>query len=349
MSLLWTLAWACSESGSEEGFDPDLSSALQEALDRGRIAVGAPGATAAVCVEGGGRWVGASGLVDEETGDEVAVGDAFRIGSITKTYVAALTLLEVEDGHLGLDDVVESWRPGLLERGAEITVRMLLSHTSGLPSYTDIGSFLQHMADPVEPEEVITWSDEEPDRFEPGQGWEYSNTNYFVLALVLEEVTGEPWHVVQRRRLLDPLGLDRTWVEQDEPDQQELVTGHLAGLVMTVNYDPSWGWASGGMVSTAAEQVRWLDALLGGEVLSAESLEAMTTPTVLPDGTVTEYGLGLYLVDSPLGPRQGHTGSTMGFQSDLFRIVGSGWVVAALVNDFAAEASDVSEELWQEF
>ncbi len=328
--------------------DPALQADLGEALEQAVLEVGAPGATAAVCLGERGRWLGASGEVDFETGEALAVDDVFRIGSITKTYVSALILQQVEDGTLALDEPLATWLPDLLDRGDEITLRMLLSHTSGLPSYTDIGEFLLRMDEEVSPEEVIARCDEEPDRFEPGTGWDYSNTNYFVLALLLEEVTGEDWHAFQRRELLDPLGLDRTWVEGHEADRAALVSGHVSQVVVGDDqYDPSWGWASGGMVSTALDQARWLAALLGGEVVSEGSLAEMTTPVVLPDGTEIGYGLGFFVQEGPGGLAIGHTGSTMGFQSDLFQDAATGVVVAALVNDFTAEASDVALGLWE--
>lgn len=340
-TALFLIVTACAPPPEDAtGLDPAIASALQEALDRSRLSVEAPGAVLGVTLADGQRWIGTSGDADAETKRAVVPEDPFRIGSITKTYGAVVVLQLVEEGRLGLDDPATTWLPWLGDD--RITVRLLLEHRTGIVDYTDTGPFLAAFGQPATHEEVVQMALGEGLDFTPGERHAYSNTNYYALALVVEAITGRDWHLSIRERLLDPLGLDDTWLEGPEDRPSGTVEGYLGGNLATDALDPAWTWASGGLVSTAADQLDWLDALLDGPILEPASRTLMLTARPLPDGTLPPYGLGVALRDdTPCGPLVGHTGSTMGFQSDLFED-DAGARLVALVNDFASEASDVA-------
>ncbi len=354
--LLLPLLCACPASPEPEPerpeFPPALGDDLQHALALSSVEVGCPGAVLGVERADGARWLGAVGYADPATGRATETGDRFRIGSITKTFTAAVILQLVDEGDVHLDDVVEDYLPGLVPDGDRVTVRMLLQHRSGIPSYTDTTYFVVHLTDFTPPEEIVAVAVAEPPLFPPGEGWSYSNTNFHLLGLITEQVTGLAWHEAVRARLLDPLALGETYFEGPESRPGGIVRGHLDGVDVTDAIDTSWSWASGGLVSTTADLATWQRGLLDGEVLSDGGLEAMLTDAGTPSGAPAGYGLGVYLRTAEEGRYVGHTGSTQGFQSDLFSLEGEtgstadGAVVTALCNDFLSEASVVSAAAW---
>ena len=323
---------------------PRFDEALAEDLDRTLLVTAAqldaPGAVLGVEDPQGSRWIGAAGFADPEAGMETRPGDRFRIGSITKTFTAAAILLLVADGDVSLDDTVDDWLPGLVPDGDQVTIELLLQHRSGIRSYTDTAWFVAHMTEEVTPERIVEESVAEGAEFAPGTSWAYSNTNYILLGMITELATGRAWHEVARDRLIEPWGLTDTYLEAHE-DGGAIVRGHLGGVEVTDAYHASWGWTSGGLVSTAAVLLTWWDAVLVGHVVDDERLSYMLT-----DPTGAGYGAGMYLLERDEGRYVGHTGSTQGFQSDLFRLEGAGWTVTSLVNDFAVEASDRSAAAW---
>ncbi len=328
------------------GFGEGTEDALQRALETTASSIDAPGAVGLVSAEDGRVWIGATGFASVGAGTSTRPDDLFRIGSITKTWVAAGVLQLVEEGVVALDDPAEEHLPDVWAALPEppaspITIERLLSHRTGIVSYTDTPEFVTRFGQEHTPREVIDLCLDDGLDFEPGTEFAYSNTNYFVLARVVEAVEGRPWHETVRARLLEPRGLARVWTEGHEPSPPT-VSGYLEGVDVTDRLDMSWSWASGGMVSDAADLAAWLRALLYDDVLEEASRAAMRTRVPLPDGRLPRYGLGLYVLDD--GTRLGHTGSTMGFQSDAFATA-DGTVVVALVNDFLAEASDVAAAL----
>ena len=349
--LLCCAALAGCPTGAEPGpdptpapFDAELADALQTVLHQSAFAIDAPGATATVHVPGEGTWAGATGFAHLDPGRPTEPDDRYRIGSITKPFNAAVVLQLVDEGALNLADPVTTWLPWLT--GAEeITVEDLLRHSSGIVSYTDTALFVDALDEPWDPRDIVEHCWDLGPLFTPGAEYAYSNTNYYALALLVEAVTGAPWHTAIRQRLLDPLGLADTWVEGHEDDARGFVTPYLQGIDVTGRLDPSWHWASGGMIGTGADLVAWVDALVSGEVLPEALTAAMRTPWTLPSGDLAPYGYGWRIdATAACGAIEGHTGSTMGFQSDLVRRE-DGVVIAVLVNDFLSEASDITEAL----
>lgn len=330
-------------------FSAETSEALRIALGRARVnpvgtAVAPPGATAAVLAPDGRLWTGAAGFSDDGAALEMEPGDLLRIGSITKTWVAAVTLRLVGDGGLTLDDTVDAWFPAIPHADV-MTVRDLLGHTSGIPSYTDITEFLEGgFTDAATHEQIVEWSVAHGPDFAPGEAFAYSNTNYYVLGLIIEDVTGAEAHLAMRD-LYAAAGQTATFMEGEEEGSFAPVRGYLDGLDVTTRVDPSWTWTSGGLVAPAEDVARWMGALVDGSVLGTELTALQQTETQAPTGPAG-YGLGMYLVDRGWGLMRGHTGSTMGFQSDCFVHAGTGIVVATQANDFLSEASDLADALW---
>lgn len=279
-----------------------------------------------------GVWTVASGMADIAGGIPATVTDRFRIGSMTKTFVAVVTLQLVEAGDLSLDDRAADYLPGEVSRrianAERATIHQLLNHSSGIYDYLESDDFWHEVYyTPTHrwtPDEVLTYAYDEDAYFTPGTDWEYSNTNYILLQLVLEAVTGEPLHVLIREGILDPLGLADTYMEHQETLPGGLVHGYEdidedGDPDDTLTYNDGTGMGDGGLIATAADLSAFYAGLVNGELLSASSLDMMLTGINVGYGEV--YGLGISIYDDPdWGRIIGHEGATAGFAGAAYAL-----------------------------
>ncbi len=309
---------------------PDQAS-LQEALDR-LVAAGVPGAV--LLVRDGNRTIRlASGYSVVAGRVRARPDDRFRIGSVTKTFVSTVVLELAGEGKLKLDDTVEHVLPGKLRGGEGITVRQLLQQTSGLHDYlADPRIFRPYLNGNVRyawtPSRLLAIANEHKPDFRAGARWEYSNTNYLVLGLIVEAVTGNSVASELKRRIFDRAGLRATTF-----DTQPTIAGrHMHGyfrlnkrLTDLSVLSPSAGWAAGAIVSTADDVARFYRALLRGRLLRADLLRQMES--TVPMGLASNgYGLGLWrtgtmaLSRTPFacGAAWGHNGDWIGYNTNAF-------------------------------
>lgn len=244
----------------------------------------------------------AAGVADRARRTPMRVSDRFRVGSVTKTFVAAVVLQLVDEGKVSLDDTVERWLPGLVPNGAAITVRQLLDQTTGLFDYLDDGSVLEpylagHSTHAWTPRALVGVATKHPVHFAPGAKWAYSNTNYIVLGLVVEAATGDTLAHQLAQRLFGPLGLRHTSLDTSGRIAGPHAHGYLrAGkgkLQDVTRLSPTIAWAAGAIVSTVGDVAQFYRALLQGRVLRPATLQAMqaTVPMGFPGES---YGLGLW-------------------------------------------------------
>ncbi|MFI0264757.1 serine hydrolase domain-containing protein [Streptomyces sp. NPDC017056] len=281
----------------------------------------------------------------------IAAGDRFRVGSNTKTVTATLVLQQVADQRIGLEDTVEQWLPGLVKGGEDITVRMLLNHTSGLGDFLLTPQFLPSLTGQDKrawtPQQLLAITPAQDPPAEPGARYSYSNANYEALGLILEKATGSGLAELIKKKITGPLGMKDSYLATKagwntgqqhvtgyEPDAERL-KAILSGTVDlpegvafagpersgdnidTSAIDPSWSWAAGGMVSTAHDWQRFLTALISGELLPKAQLEQMRTTVDAPEEG-GGYGLGLMRVDTTCGSVWGHTGGLPGYSSEIY-------------------------------
>jgi D-alanyl-D-alanine carboxypeptidase len=270
---------------------------------RSLVAAGAPGVI--VLARDGSRSVSvAAGSADLTPRTPMRVTDRFRVASITKTFVAAVVLQLVGEGRMSLDDTVERWLPGLVPGGAAITVRQLLNHTSGLFDYIDDGDetilrpYLRgDVTHVTPPRRIVEVATSHLPHFPPGTRHRYSNTNYIVLGLIVQAVTGDSLSAEMRRRILQPLGLRATTFDaRASRIRGRHAHGYAAigpgGRVQELDVvSSSLTWASGALVSTADDVARFYRALLQGRLLRPELVREMET--AVPAGRAGAYGLGL--------------------------------------------------------
>jgi D-alanyl-D-alanine carboxypeptidase len=341
-----TAAPAAASSG---GLD---RAALQAALDR----VVATGATAALArVDSpSGSWRGSSGVVELGRPARPFAGGQYRVGSITKTFVATVVLQLAGERRLSIDDTLERWLPGAIANGSRITIRNLLQHTSGIFDYTDIlfGSIedvLRARYRTFRPEELVAMAAGRPPVFEPGTSWAYSNTNYVLLGLIVRKVTGRAYGREVARRILQPLGLHGTEVPGTdttidgphahgyEPIEQN---GEPVPLDFT-DLNPSMAYSAGEIVSTTADLNRFYRTLLSGRLLRRAQLTEMLTPV----GEIG-YGLGIYQQPLPGGPTLwGHTGGIMGFISFSFSTSDAATQLSISINPWLGDVGPAVAEL----
>ncbi|HEU0101769.1 MAG TPA: serine hydrolase domain-containing protein [Mycobacteriales bacterium] len=297
---------------------------LQALLDE-LVANGASGAYALVN-DGSGTTRLASGAATLAPRRALEPDARVRAGSITKTFTATVALQLVGERRLALEDTVERWLPGLVPNGDRITVRQLLNHTSGLYNYTDEDFATQLFTQPKvyrAPRELVALSTAQPPLFPPGKGWSYSNTNFILVGLIAQAVTGRRVGELIHDRIIAPLNLTSTsfptftW-KIDGPHAHGYYPPSLtgAGYVDVTAISASWAGAAGALVSNGPDLQRFYRALLSGELLAPAQLREMQT-TVDVDPTFG-YGLGLYAQRSVCGTAWGHDGSVPGYATFAF-------------------------------
>ncbi|GMU52147.1 MAG: serine hydrolase [Candidatus Xenobia bacterium] len=307
---------------------------LQKVLDRA-VQRGIPGLQA--CVTGRGiDWVGVAGVADKK-GIPVTPTTRFRIASSSKTMVAATALILVGEGKLGLDDPVARYlTPEVAShfpRG--ITVRMLMNHTSGLEDY--LGQEID-FDEAARKNPRREWTHFETLRYgydlepvgKPGQKHYYSNTNYILLGVVLEKVTGEPIGTTMQKRLFTPLGMRHTYCGLYARAPAETARGYAEEGDVSY-YNPGDGLADGGVLSTAPDMAIFLRALLEKKLLKPAQQKALMT-FVATDERDCTYGLGLARYDTEQGVCYGHDGSIDGYRSAMYYFEDSALVTVALGN-----------------
>ncbi len=294
--------------------EPALAAKLQAALEAARAEQDLPGLAMAVEYRRTRRvWVSATGFSDLGTEARWQPGDQSRIGSVTKTFTAAIIMQLAEEATLSLDDAIETWVPGWY---AGPTLKQLLGHTSGIVSYNYVASF--DMARAWTPEQLVQWAyDNEPKlRFAPGSQWEYSNTNYVLLGMVIEKATGKSYADALRARLFAPLSLDmRLALSGDDDPRLVRAYSGTPPEDVSADADPSYGWAAGAIVSAPADLAHWTVALYGGELLAPASLALMTTPGGVTSPDQEDYGLGTFIESDAEHTLVGHPGGIGGYQS----------------------------------
>jgi D-alanyl-D-alanine carboxypeptidase len=289
-------------------------------LARSLVKAGAPGAIVYVRTPTATRSA-AAGFADVTTHATMHASDRYRIASVSKAFVAVVVLQLEAEGRLDIDDPVERWLPGLVPNGGAITLRELLNHTSGLFNYTDDPAFFQSVvansARIWTPLELVTFAFGHAPIFPPGTNWSYSNTNYVLLGLVVEAVTGKPLGQSLQERVFAPLSLTSTsfpaGIELDATFAHGYITLGAGPLIdITPALNPSWAWAAGGIVSNAADVTTFYRALLTGRLLPAAQLAEMKVPTPVA-GT---YGLGISASFTNCGRAFGHDGDFPGWRNE---------------------------------
>lgn len=291
-----------------------------------------PGVALMVIKDGTAIKTSSYGFANLELGVPVATNSVFEIGSVTKSFTAASLLLLQQDGKLAITDPISKHLPGSPPGWTNITLRHLLTHTSGIRSYTGLDGFelTKHL---TQAQFIAAVGSQKPD-FAPGDAFKHSNSGYSLLGYVVENVSGKSYWEFLRERILDPLGMSHT----TDRDPRRVITNRVSGYEQTnrlhINrdYDLTDVFSAGAVVSTVGDLARWNEALNSERLLSKESKNLMWSPAILNSGKVTNYGFGWFLETTEGHRNVGHGGSTSGFSATLQRFPGDGLTVILLTN-----------------
>ncbi|MEV6400759.1 serine hydrolase domain-containing protein [Streptomyces sp. NPDC051907] len=315
-----------------ESPDTGSHSATQRAVDALHTKGGMPGVAAEASTRAG-RWFGSAGFADTDKQRGRTADDRIRAGSITKSFVAVVLLQLEAEKRLSLDDSVERWLPGVVQGngndGSKITVRQLLNQTSGVPDsvstpewreYMNGPGFLAHRYETRTPQQIVDMALKYKPDFEPGKGWNYSNTNFVLAGMIIEKVTGSPYAKEAEKRIVDRLRLTHTTfpgVDPTMPAPHPIGYSKLYApnpgpeIYDATEYNPSWSGATGEVISTTGDLNRFYSALMKGALLPpAQQKELLTT---VPTGSFFDYGLGLIVRTLTCGEKvYGHDGIVWG-------------------------------------
>jgi D-alanyl-D-alanine carboxypeptidase len=325
------LAWlSLGSSASSVSLAPAIKDALRVQVEAIRILDGFPGATIAFILPDGTPGATAVGFADLEHRQPMRAQDRMLAGSVGKTFVSA-TLLQLVDEHkVRLDDKVRSWlgeKPWFerLPNADDLTIRMLLNHTSGIPDHVEMQTFADRVRrDPAhvwKPEELLAFVFDKPPLFPAGKGWSYADTNYILVGMIIELVTRHSLYQEVERRFLRPLSLSHT-EPCDHPRLRGLIPAY-ADLTLSYgqprkmaehgryDFNPQFEWAGGGFISDSGDLARWIRILYQGRLFSEATFAELVKGVDTPRGY--KYGLGVYVRQTALGVSYGHGGQIPGY------------------------------------
>ncbi|HYC89189.1 MAG TPA: serine hydrolase [Thermoanaerobaculia bacterium] len=305
----------------------------------------APGAAVLVTKGGTPLLRKGYGMADLEQGTKMTPEAVFRIGSITKQFTAAAVLQLVESGKVALDDPLAKYFPAVPTGGKTVTIEHLLTHTSGIPSYTDKAELRKRLTEELTPQQIIDTVRDEPMRFDPGTKWSYNNSGYTLLGMIVEQVSGMPYAEYLEKNVFPRAGLTHTRYGSTRPIVPGRVPGYslAGGKVVNADYvSMSIPYAAGALLSTVDDLARWTAAVAAGKVVDRKLVDKAWTPYRLTSGEDSGYGYGWRL--SPVAGERviQHGGSIHGYSSHAMWLPEHHLYVAVLTNNQAFDPDFVT-------
>lgn len=323
------------------GFADATTASFQQVLDDTRATAGFPGAIALVLAPQG-SWIGTSGTTGQGLDAVPSPTDHTRVGSLTKTMTATVIHQLSEEGRLELSDPIGKYVPGM-PNGDTATIQQLAEMTSGIQPYTESDVFKQQFfADPHKvwtPQELVAFEQGQPAKFAPGQGWQYSNTNYVLLGMVIEQITGQSIADVFQERLFGPLGMTDTVFPGSsnaiaDPSLHGVTEqGQDDGTTAdATDWNPSEAYTAGEVISTLGDLEIWANALFTGEgILKPETQQFRRDSinrTIPPNSANAGYGFGI----GDMGGWWGHDGQIPGYTTAVMHSYDLDTTIIVLVN-----------------
>ena len=323
-----------------------LAPSIQSRVDRIATQVlqqtGVPSASIAVVNHGKLVYTHAYGKARLQPPTPATPEMRYSIGSISKQFTAAAILLLQEQGKLSLDDAVGKYIDGLT-RGNEVTIRQVLSHTSGYQDYWPEDYVMTPMLQPTTAQQILDKWAKKPLDFEPGTQWQYSNTNYVIAGAIVEKVSGERLMDFLEAHIFHPLGMKSVWNSDETKLTQADATAYYRHALGPLRVAPKegrgWMFAAGELAMTAHDLALWDQSLLAESVLKAQSYNQMFAEVKLKSGKETHYGLGVQVVNLDGHRAIEHSGEVSGFVSDNIVLIDDGVAVAVLTNQDAVSAA----------
>lgn len=331
-----------------------LKKELQMKLDEWHKAGKFPGATLGVVLASGEHFGLAVGYSDRDAKTPMKATDRMLAGSTGKTFAIATALQLVKEGKIGLDDKIEKYFGAenwftRLPNAKDITVHQLMNHTSGLVRYEFKDQFTKDLtANPEKvwkPQELIAYLFDEKAPFEAGMGWDYSDTNYIVLGMIIEKVTGKRFYDEAKRRVIKPLKLNDT-IPQDGIKLDGVVQGYAGAnnpfggkdeMIHNGKFaiNPQFEWTGGGWATTSEDLARWAKLMYEGKAFDASLLPQMLDGVPAKLGPNVKYGLGVIIRPTQAGTTYGHSGFFPGYMTDMMYFPEKKIAIAVQVNTSA--------------
>lgn len=333
---------------AQESPDKDTLAAIDQLVEQVMAEQKIPGVTVGIARDGKTILSKGYGFADLELEVPMRAEHIFRIGSITKQFTAAAIVRLIENGELDREAMLRDVLPEQAFEGHEITIEQLLHHTSGIKSYTGMGQAWQEVVrNPLPPAELIALVKTQPFDFPPGKGWAYNNTGYYLLGMIVEEVTGEPYDQYIQNEFFSPLEMSRSSYGWEQPIIKGRAEGYSLRDNQVVNDDFLYmghPYAAGSLLSTVDDLITWTHALHDGRVVDSDSYQLMITPVQTSRGSAG-YGYGLMISKLGEHPRIAHGGGIFGFSTQLSYYPEQKLCVAVLLNTDAVSAGRLENRI----
>ena len=348
------VALGCGRGGAKDAEPPppdpkDLPANIDRIATKVLAATSTPSAVVAAVADGKLAYVHAYGDGRIEPKAPATPQMRYSIGSISKQFTATAVLLLAEDGKLTLDDHVAKYVPGLT-RGDDVTIRQLLSHTSGYPDYAPQDYMVPEWEKPISAPQILERWARVPLEFEPGTRWQYSNTNFVIAGLIVEKVAGAPLFDFLNERVFKKLGMasvtNTDLAALTDKDAQGTFRRALGPSHPAPHEGPGWMYAAGELAMTAEDLAKWDLSVIQQSVLSPASYRELETEVVLANGAGTRYALGVGIQLAQGHRELRHGGEVSGFVSSNLVMPDDKVAVVVLTNqDASAAADDIAHQV----
>lgn len=321
---------------------PELKTKIDAAAEQVLEKTGVPSASVAVVEHGAIVYTAAYGKAKLDPAVEATAAMRYSIGSISKQFTAAAVLFLEQQGKLSIDDPVSKYIPDLT-RANEVTIRMLLSHTSGYQDYWPEDYVMPPMLEATTAQHILDVWGKKPLDFDPGTKWQYSNTNYVIAGRIVEQVSGEPLMEFLQQHVFKPLDMSAVWNSDaqrlGETDAEGYVRYALGPLRPAPKEGAGWMFAAGELAMRAYDLAQWDISVMNRSLLNAKSYDEMFAPVMLKNGESSHYGLGLFVRDMQGHVAYEHSGEVSGFVSENVVFPNDKAAIAVLTNQDASPAA----------
>lgn len=331
-------------AADQQEVDALVESIGQSVIDQGNVvglSIGVARDDAVLCTRG-------FGLANVELNVPASADTVYRIGSITKEFTAAAILLLVQDGELGLDDPLSRHLTDYPKPGNRATIRQLLQHTSGIKDFTRLPNFRRERSLDVTPAEVLQRFQNLPLDFQPAQQFQYCNSGYFLLGLVIEKVSGKSYREFLTERIFEPIGLTNTYCAS----APRIIAGRAAGYAVWSGVQRNaqaicmkQTVGAGNLASTVGDLLTWQQALVTARVIGSKSTDLMTNRGKLDNGKSINYGLGVFIRNMNGQKVVRHGGGIVGFRSEVAHYAPSGYTIAVLSNTENTNTTRIADRI----
>jgi D-alanyl-D-alanine carboxypeptidase len=334
ISVAWCLTVGTAEANGVDEF-------VRTQMEAGHV----PGASVAVVKEGRVVFAKGYGMANLEHSVPATEHTVYQLASVTKQFTATAVMMLVEEGKLKLDQKVTDILEGLPQAWSNVTVRHLLNHTSGIKSYTGTPDFFKSARKDYKKEEIIELVANIPNEFAPGEQWNYNNTGYFLLGMVIEKVSGKDYGAFLSERIFQPLEMTTARLN----DLTEIIPNRAQGYtrknrkMLNGEYvSPTQPYSAGALAVTVLDLAKWDAALYTDKLLRRSTFEEMWSPTQLSDGESRDYGYGWEVDSYRTRKRLQHGGGIPGFSTFMARYVDDQLTVIALANSDGGAAERIA-------